>query len=202
MIITGVSKPFFAKYSEQNGEVSYSEGGILGRMKEVGLVVNTSGGENAVYLDNVLAESDRTFSDGTLTLATDLLSQEVSATILGVHTEPLGRIEGVTDENVFEHIYDDDQKSPNLGVGLVIRGKERGAACWKGIVLTKVKFDVPEDAATTGEKQISWQVPTVTAAVMRDGTEKHSWKKDAVFSSEAQAVAYIKNRLNITEAAE
>lgn len=202
MIITGVSKPFFAKYSEQNGEVSYSEGGILGRMKEVGLVVNTSGDGNDVYLDNALADSERTFSDGTLTLATDLLSQEVSAAILGVTPVPLGNIEGVTDVDVMEHIYDDNQKAPFLGVGLVIRGKERGVVRWKGLVVTKVKFDVPETAATTQEKQISWQVPTVTAAVMRDDSSTHRWQRHATFSTEDQAVAYIKNRLNITEAAE
>lgn len=202
MIITGVSRPFFAKYSEKNGTVSYSEGGSLGRMKEVGLVINTSGDDNEVYLDNVLAEFERTFSDGTLTLAADLLSQAVSAAILGVTPVNLGPVDGVTDTDVVEYVYDDAQQAPYLGVGLVIRGKEKGAVRWMGLIVTKVKFNVPETAATTQDKAITWQIPTITATVMRDDTETHVWQRHASFSTEAQAIAYIKHRLNIMEKAE
>ena len=36
---------------------------------------------------------------------------------------------------------------------------------------------------------------------MRDDSAKHPWKKEATFTTEAQAEAYIKARLNITGAA-
>ena len=36
---------------------------------------------------------------------------------------------------------------------------------------------------------------------MRDESENHTWKKEATFTTEAQAEAYIKARLGITEAA-
>ena len=35
-------------------------------------------------------------------------------------------------------------------------------------------------------------------AAQRDGTATHMWKREATFTTEAQAEAYIKNRLDIT----
>ena len=45
---------------------------------------------------------------------------------------------------------------------------------------------------------IEWQVPELTATIMRDDSAKHRWKREATFTTEAQAEAYIKNRLSIT----
>lgn len=197
MAIIGVSKPYFAKYAAADGAVTYSGGGILGRMQEVNISISTSE-DNDLYLDNALAESERTFSDGTLTLSADAMSQEVSAAILGITPVAVGSIDGVTDPDVMELNYDDDQVIPDLGVGFIIKKKIRGVVSWRGIVLTKIKFSVPADAAVTQGKTIEWQVPQLTAAIMRDDSEKHRWKREATFTTEAQAEAYIKARLNIT----
>ena len=62
-------------------------------------------------------------------------------------------------------------------------------------------FSVPSDAATTQGESIEWQVHELSATITRDESEKHAWKKEATFSTEAQAEAYIKDRLNITGAA-
>ena len=198
-MIIGVSKPHFAKYTATNGAVSYSQGGVLGRMQSVDVTINTST-DNDVYLDNALAESERSFSDGTLTLAADTLSQAVSAAILGITPAALEPIDGVTDSGVQELNYDDNQAVPDLGVGFVIKQQLRGVISWRALVLPKIKFSVPADAATTQGKSIDWQIPQLSATIMRDDTETHAWKREATFSTEGQAVAYIKHRLNIAEA--
>ena len=194
----GVSKPKFAKYSESNGGVTYSGGGSLGKMVNVDVSIDSSD-DNNFYADNGIAETDRQFSGGTFTANTDDLSHEVSKAILGLKEQELGEIAGVTDTEVKELIYDDDQAMPYLGLGFIIKKKVKGVTKWRAVILTKAMFSVPNDAATTQGETIDWQTEELSATIMRDDTEKHAWKKEATFTTEAQAEAYLNNRLNIAE---
>lgn len=194
----GVSKPKFAKYSESNGVVTYSGGGSLGKMVNVDVSIDSSD-DNNFYADNGIAETDRQFSGGTFTANTDDLSHEVSKAILGLKEQELGEITGVTDTEVKELIYDDDQAMPYLGLGFIIKKKVKGVTKWRAVILTKAMFSVPNDAATTQGETIDWQTEELSATIMRDDTEKHAWKKEATFTTEAQAEAYLNNRLNIAE---
>ena len=193
----GVSKPKFAKYSESNGVVTYSGGGSLGKMVNVDVSIDSSD-DNNFYADNGIAETDRQFSGGTFTANTDDLSHEVSKAILGLKEQELGEITGVTDTEVKELIYDDDQVMPYLGLGFIIKKKVKGVTKWRAVILTKAMFSVPNDAATTQGETIDWQTEELSATIMRDDTEKHAWKKEATFTTEAQAEAYLNSRLNIT----
>ena len=103
----------------------------------------------------------------------------------------------MTDTSVKELVYDDAQVTPYLGVGFIIKKKVNGAYKWRGVVLPKVMFSVPEDAATTQGESIEWQTPELTGTIMRDDSATHVWKKEATFTTEAQAEAYIKARLGI-----
>ena len=200
MATIGVSKPYYAVYGVTGNVVSYSNGGKLGKLTEVNLEIETSE-DNNLYADNAIAETDRTFSNGSLTLTPDDLSQEVSKAILGLKEEAVGTIEGIQDTEVKELIYDDTQVTPYLGIGFIVKKRKGGLDRWRAVVLTKCMFAVPSDAATTQGESIEWQVPELSATVMRDDSENHMWKREAVFTTEAQAEVYIKNRLNITEAA-
>lgn len=200
MATIGVSKPYYAVYGVTGNVVSYSNGGKLGKLTEVNLEIETSE-DNNLYADNAIAETDRSFSNGSLTLTPDDLSQEVSKAILGLKEEAVGTIEGIQDTEVKELIYDDTQVTPYLGIGFIVKKRKGGLDRWRAVVLTKCMFAVPSDAATTQGESIEWQVPELSATVMRDDSENHMWKREAVFTTEAQAEVYIKNRLNITEAA-
>lgn len=200
MATIGLSKPYYAIYSETGGVVSYSDGAVMGKATEANITIETTE-DNNLYGDNGLAETDRRFANGTLTLSTTDLSQTVSAAILGLKEEAVTGIEGVTDTSVKEIIYDDRQVTPYLGVGFIIKKKVNGVDKWRGVVLPKVMFSVPEDAATTQGESIEWQTPELTGVIMRDDSPTHVWKKEATFTTEAQADAYIKARLGITEAA-
>lgn len=200
MATIGLSKPYYAIYAEAGGVVSYSDGAVMGKATEANISIETTE-DNNLYGDNGLAETDRRFANGTLTLSTTDLSQEVSKAILGLTEQAITGIDGVTDTSVKELVYDDAQVTPYLGVGFIIKKKVNGAYKWRGVVLPKVMFSVPEDAATTQGESIEWQTPELTGAIMRDDSATHVWKKEATFTSEAQAEAYIKARLGITEAA-
>ena len=196
MATIGLSKPYYAIYAEAGGVVSYSDGAVMGKATEANISIETTE-DNNLYGDNGLAETDRRFANGTLTLSTTDLSQEVSKAILGLTEQTITGIDGVTDTSVKELVYDDTQVTPYLGVGFIIKKKVNGAYKWRGVVLPKVMFSVPEDAATTQGESIEWQTPELTGAIMRDDSATHVWKKEATFTTEAQAEAYIKARLGI-----
>lgn len=197
MATIGLSKPYYAIYAEAGGVVSYSDGAVMGKATEANISIETTE-DNNLYGDNGLAETDHRFANGTLTLSTTDLSQEVSKAILGLTEQAITGIDGVTDTSVKELVYDDTQVTPYLGVGFIIKKKVNGAYKWRGVVLPKIMFSVPEDAATTQGESIEWQTPELTGAIMRDDSATHAWKKEATFTSEAQAEAYIKTRLGIT----
>lgn len=197
MATIGVSKPYYAVYSNTGSTVSYASGGVMGKATQVDIEIETSE-DNNLYADNGIAETDRQFTGGALTLSTDDLSQQVSKAILGLKEQALGAIEGVADEDVQELIYDETQVTPYLGFGFIVKKVVGGVTKWRGIVLTKIMFSVPNDSATTQGESIEWQVPELSATIMRDDSTTHMWKREATFTTEAQAEAYIKDRLNIT----
>lgn len=200
MSIIGVSYPYYAIYHNTGDSVTYSSGGELGRMTEVDVVINTSE-DNNLFANNGIAETDRQFTDGTVTVGTDHLSPEVSKAILGVREEDLEEIPGVTDTGVKELIYDDSMANPYLGQGYVVKQQHRNKVSWRAVVFTKTMFNVPDESAVTQGEQIEWQTPSLVAAILRDDTPEHKWKRESTFTTEAQARAYIRHRLNITESA-
>lgn len=196
MAKVGLSKPYYAIYNADSGTPTYASGKVMGKATEANIEIETSDNNN-LYADNGIAETDVQFAGGTLTLSTDDLSPEVSAAILGIVPKALDSIEGITDEDVNELIYDDTQATPYLGVGFIVKHIVGGVTKWRGIVLTKVIFSVPADAATTQGESIEWQVPELSATIMRDDSAAHTWKREAMFTTEAQAETYIKSRLSI-----
>ena len=137
MATIGLSKPYYAIYAEAGGVVSYSDGAVMGKATEANISIETTE-DNNLYGDNGLAETDRRFANGTLTLSTTDLSQEVSKAILGLTEQAITGIDGVTDTSVKELVYDDTQVTPYLGVGFIIKKKVNGAYKWRGVVLPKV----------------------------------------------------------------
>ena len=198
MAIIGVSKPYVAKYSNTDTTVSYTSGQILDKMTEIDISIN-SAEDNNFYADNSIAESDSSFSGGSVTVNTADLGPEATALVLGITPVPIASISGVTDEDVNELIFDDDQRSPYLGFGCIIKKRVNNVDQWRAIILTKIMLAVPNDAATTQGETIEWQTPQLTGTIMRDDSAKHAWKREATFTTEAQAEAYIKARLSITK---
>lgn len=196
MATIGLSKPYCAKYSAEEGVVTYTDGMVMGKATEMDISISTTD-DNNLYADNGVAESERTFASGTVTISTDELTQDVSQLILGTKQVALDTIPGITDESVKEQIFDDEQNAPYLGVGFIVKKKHQGLYKWRAVVLTRVMFSIPADAAVTQGESIEWQVPTLTATILRDETDTHMWKREATFTTEAQAELYIKHRLAI-----
>lgn len=195
MATIGLAYPYAAKYTVENGEVKYTNPMVFAKAVNFSSNVN-SASDNNFYADNGIAETDKQFSDGTLTVTTDDLMQDASAFILGITPKTMN----VGDKEVTELVYDDDAISPDLGFGVVIMKKKNGAIKHRAVVYTKINFTIPQDAANTKAGTVEWQTPSLTATIMRDDTEKHAWKREATFDTESEARAYIEAILGTPEA--
>ena len=79
----GLSKPYYAIYSNTGTAVTYSDGGVIGKYTEFNLELE-DGDNNILYADNGPAESDNSFAGGTATATTDDLAAEKMLAILGL----------------------------------------------------------------------------------------------------------------------
>lgn len=190
MAIIGCSYVKVAKYAASGTTVTYTNPAIIAKLVRLSITLD-SGSENDFYADNTIDETDNAFGGGSLEIETNDLTNEASKLILGLASASLSSISGVTDEGVEEIIFDDRQITPYLGFGAVIKHKRAGAYVFTGVVLPKIMFNIPEDAAETQGQSISWQTPTLSARIMKDDTAYHAWKMKATFSTEAQAIAYV-----------
>lgn len=199
----GLRKPYYAKYEydASTDKVTYSGGGLLGKAVEFSTSLEGTT-DNVLYADDGPAETDRTFAGGELTITTDDLRQEASAAILGITpTEiTIGEAEGGV--KVQELVYGEAMTVPNLGFGVIIPKQIEGVMKYRAVILPKVMFSVPNDSATTKGESIEWQTPEITGTIMRSDDSERAWKREIVADDEATATAYIKQFLNITDAAQ
>lgn len=185
-VITGFSKPYVAIYGESGGVVSYTSTQILARGVNVDLSID-SADDNNFYADNVVAESATgMFGGGTVTLTVDGLLTAAEKLILGL---PAADGDGWT-------AYGDAMSIPYCGVGFVVRYMSEGVTTYVPVVLTKVKFSVPNLSAATQEDEIDWQTQELTATIMRDDSSDHNWKYVGTgVSTEAAAESAITAKL-------
>jgi hypothetical protein len=92
--------------------------------------------------------------------------------------------------------YGDAMSIPYCGVGFVVRYMSEGVTTYVPVILTKVKFSVPNLSAATQEDEIDWQTQELTATIMRDDSSDHNWKYVGTgVSTEAAAESAITAKL-------
>lgn len=194
MARVGLSKPYFAIYSNNNGTISYSGGMKLGKAVETDISPEDDGGVK-FFADNGQAESANVFTTGTLTLSTDSISAAVAAAIYGLTTEESTTPSGGT---IIKYLA--GAIAPYVGVGLIVKNIIGGIQSYQGIILRKCQFNKGALSQATQGETIEFTAPELTAAIMRDDQpdELSEWKREGYYSTEADAEAWIKAELNIT----
>lgn len=194
----GLSKPYYAIYNANNGNPTYSDGGLIGKATELTLELEGADA-NVLYADNAAAESDNQFAGGTLTVSTDDLLPEPMMGILGIVQQAISA-DGITTSDPQWLVYNDSQNIPYVGFGGIIKAKQGGLTKWIAVVFTKVQFANPGISAVTQGETVEWQTKELTATVMRDDSATHTWQMQSTpLDSEADAEAAIKDILGITE---
>lgn len=194
-VITGYSFPRVAKYTANDGVITYSEGMPLARGVNVTVDAESGDGVN-FYADNVLAESaGGLFTGATATFTIDGLKQAARKLIMGLPEAEQIEVDG---QNYDVISYDDRQQVPNLGVGFVVRYMENGNTTYTAVVLNKIQFNVDGLDAATQEETIEFQTTELSATVMRDDSTNHGWRKMVEdLATEEEAVKVIDAILNI-----
>lgn len=196
----GLSKPYFAKYSNTAGTTTYSGGAAIGKAVELSMELEGQD-DNILYADNGPAESDNEFGGGSITLKTDDLLPEPMIGILGIKEVPITGNDKITTTGAKWMVFDDEQETPYVGFGAIVKRKINGSVKWSALIYPKIQFQNTGDAATTQGKSIEWQTPELTAALLRDDTVYHEWRRlSSPLDTEAEAEALIRSFLNITDA--
>lgn len=194
MATTGVMGPWMARYTNVNGVISYSEGMKVAATTDFDAEIDTTD-NNDFFADNGLKETERRFTNGTLSNSVDNFDQAGSRLVLGTTLDTI-EIDG---ESYNIARYNNEAQTPYLGYGIIITERLDGKNLYRAVVFKKVMFSIPSDAATTQTDSITWQTRSLSATILRDDSPKEEWKVETTVSTVEKATKFIRYVLNIAE---
>ena len=190
MAVIGLSKPYYAPYTNNSGTVTY--GDLVSLAKACEMSIDLDDAEDVIlYADNGPAERASGFTGGTLTLTVDELSIAAAGAILGISpsssTSPSGTSNTLT--------FGGTTAAPYLGFGIVVKKQVSGSIKWMAVALKKVQFHIPSIEATTQGETIEFQTPELTATILRDDSSSQNWAAWGLFDTEDNAVSWLSEAL-------
>lgn len=171
---------------------TYGTGFVVAKM--IKATVNANSNDVKLYADDGVAESDKSFKDGTISLNVDDLTQKVYADMLGhKYTAEAGDGETKTPETVVASAND---IAPYLGTGFYGEVRRNNKPSFQAKWLKKTQFAEPNDETETKGETMAFQTPTVEGTVFK--ADDGSWKEQAEFKTEAEAREWLNAKANIT----
>ena len=189
----GLKYPVYAIATETTSAITYSGGAVMA--KAVTAKLDITSNDEKLYADDVIAESDSSFSEGTVTIGVDDLYDAAKVALLGY-------IEGATiDPTAGTKELFAGSESVHAYVGFGFYGKvlRANVAKWRAIWLKKVQFSEPSDEFETKGATTTFKTPEIEGAIMVavDGY----WKEEGTFDTEAEAIAYLNTKAGISTSA-
>ncbi len=183
---TGMKLPKFAviKTEPANALPTYdTEIVTIGEAITGNLTVNQASGE--LYSDDALNIKVTDFSNGSLSLETDGLDDEVATVIFGATSA-----EGLV-------TYSAGDVAPNGGLTYYVPMRDKtGTAYYKGYYFPKVQAAMGNDNASTRGSSISFQTASTTFTVMKCNSEV--WMQTEILETESAAVTWCETKLGKT----
>lgn len=198
MAKVGLSRIYFAKYqSDGFTGVTYSDGFLAARAVRHQFTPQASSGSNDLYGDNGKAESASGMTTGgDITTEVTDLSDEAAKFLYNLEERTIS----VDGNDVIEYVEGEGNISTIVGYGFIEKHIVKGVTKYKGVVFTKVQYNVASDDIQTQGETISWQTTSITGTAMRDDSEGHEWRrKSQYFDTEAKADKYLRAVLNVTD---
>ena len=175
----GLSNIVWAELTEgTNGSATYGTPSTFG--KAVSSSTDITNNEAELYADDAIAESDYTFSKGTITLGVADDDDTIFAGVLG-HT---------IDSNG-EMVRTANDTAPYVGLGRVITKMVNGVYKYKAEFLCKVKFKEPGQEDQTKGESVEFSTPEIEGTIFSLGDTDGTWSKTKTFASKALAQAYL-----------
>lgn len=151
----------------------------IGRLVKADLTVNLASGK--LFADDGLAESVEEFSSGSIAMETDDMEDPVAAVVYGCE---------VADKEVHYNVADDP---PAGGLAYFKKLMRRKKVLYKGYFYPLVKAALGNDTAQTKTDSITFGTNSTTFTVF--ACETGDWRFTEEFSTEAEAIAWIKEKL-------
>ena len=191
-VTTGFSKPYIAQYNNSNGTITFTNTRVLARGVEVSIEPESSD-LNRFYADNLEAETSGGYmTGGTLTLTVDGLLRDAEQMLSGL---PEASEDGWV-------AYGDNQKTPYLAVGFIVRYQSGGVVCYTPTIIPKTLFNQVSKTAHTQKEDIDWQTQELTASIVRSDNANHDWKWEGEdFATEEEALTSLQTKLGYVEPA-
>ena len=189
MAKVGLKYPVAAPLKEDGK--TYDKGFVIA--KAIKATVTANNNDVKLYADDGVAESDKSFKDGTLSLNIDDLTLKVYADMLGHTYTAAGTGDNAEPEKV---VASADDIAPFLGIGFYGQIKRNNKPCFQAKWLKKAQFSEPNDETDTKGETVAFQTPTIEGTVFQadDGT----WKEQAEFATEAETRAWLNEKANIS----
>lgn len=180
----GLKYPVYAPATESGTSITYNGGAVLAKAVSSNISITTS--DVKLYADDAVAESDHSFSTGTITIEVDNLNDDAKKALLG-YTEASG--------STGELQAPAEVVCPNVGFGFYSYKMVNNVAAYRAIWLTKVQFSEPsEDFSTKGEST-EFKTTSLTGTIMK--AANGLWKVEQTFATEAEAKAYLDKKAGI-----
>lgn len=192
MAYIGLANPVVAKLVSQSTLAgittpTYSNAFKCGKAIKVNVTPNYN--EAKLYADNQLAEYEKEFKDGTITLGTDRLPVQANATMFGHDVAPDGK----------KITYKAQDSGSYVGVGFYVDEILDGVKRYVASVVFKAKFaEAGEEYETKGDS-IVFKTPSLEGAI--SALEDGRWKETQIFDTEVEAQEWIADTLGLNTAA-
>lgn len=160
------------KYPVYKGAVNY---GVIGKAITADVSIELNDAE--LYADDGLAESDKSFKKGTITLGVDELSDLIQKEFLG-HAIASSEMTALSTD-----------VAPYIGIGFYAVKMVSGVRKYRALWFPKVQFSEPADSNATKADGVTFGTPTIEGKILADATL--AWKKEKTFDLEADAIAYL-----------
>lgn len=170
-----------------DGTPSY--GGPLTPGKAVSCSVNITNNDAKLFADDTLAESDTSFSNGTITMEIDNADITTMATLLG-HTVTTG-----TNPQMTRNAND---VAPYVGLGRVVTLMVGGSNKYKVEFLYKVKFSEPSQENTTKGESVEFSTTSIEGVVA--ALANGNWSVTSTYDTKEAAISYLESLLGTASA--
>lgn len=189
----GLKYPVYAVATETTSAISYSGGAVLA--KAISASISITPNDVKLYADDAIAESDRSFSSGTVTIEIDNFTNAAQLALLG-YTQG-SKIDASAGN--YEMLAGGTDSPAYVGFGFYGKKVVSGTNKWRAIWLKKVQFSEPADDLATRADSVAFGTTTLNGMVMvaADGY----WKEEGTFDTEAEAVAYLNTKSGISSSA-
>lgn len=187
----GLKCPVYAIATDNGSAITYAGGAVFAKATEAD--VNISVNDVKLPADDAVAETDKSFSSGTITIGIDDFSSAAKVAVLGYVEGSV--IDAVTGE---KELTTAGASAPYVGFGFYSKGTKSNAKYWRAIWLKKVMFGEPSDTFKTQGESVEFQTQSVVGTILTASYDSTLWKEEARFSTEAAAIAWLYTKAGIS----